>query len=333
MKTSSDTQIASPRLSSPTLIEGPSGRWARWWSRWQSEDRLGYLLLIPSVVFLLVVTLPPFIYGLWISFLEWPLTNPSIPRTFVGLGNYRGLLHNPVFFTALANTLKFTVISVAVSLLIGFGIALLLNKLGRGKGVYLALLLLPMVTTPVVIALAFRYMYDPSYGVITRLLAAVGINDALLASPKLALPSIIAVEIWEWTPFMALVLLAGLESLPPRVYEAAAIDGASRVQIFRRITLPQMRNVILIAVLIRTMDALRSFDLIFMMTRGGPGDATETMAIHAWRESFSFFNMGTGAAMAMMMFYIALTVSWILVKATGAGRRSTVRVEKEAQAR
>jgi multiple sugar transport system permease protein len=308
----------------PTTLDLDESAVTRWKpgfrSVWESESRLGYLLLMPSVLFLLVVTLLPFVYGLWVSFLHWPLTNPSIPRTFVGLQNYRELLHDPSFFTALNNTLYFTGMSVGLSLLIGFSLALLLHHVKRGKGIYLTLLLLPMVSTPVVIALGFRYMYDPSYGVITKLLSLIGFDLTLLGSPNLALPSVIAVEVWEWTPFMALVLFAGLESLPPRVFEAAAIDGASWIQAFRRITLPQMRNVILIAVLIRTMDAMRSFDLIFMMTKGGPGEATETLAIYSWRESFSFFNMGRGAALAMMMFYITLAVSWILVKASGAGK-------------
>lgn len=282
---------------------------------------LARLLLAPAVVFLLVVTLPPFLYALWVSFTRWHLTTSNAPEAFVGLANYAALLHDPSFYNAITNSLVYTVVAVSISFLIGFGLALLLRREIRGKGAYLTLFLLPMVTTPIVIALDFKYLYNPDYGLINFLLGIVGVPpQAFLGSPETALASIMAIEIWEWTPFMALVLLAGLEALPRRTYEAAEVDGASSIQIFRFVTLPQMRKVILIVLLIRSMDALRSFDLIYMTTRGGPGFATETLSIQAWRQSFSFFDMGLGAAIALMMFYVVLVVSWAFMQAAGIGR-------------
>lgn len=296
------------------------------------RERLPYLMFLPALVFLLIITLPPFLYGLAISFTNWPLTIPSEGQAFVGLSNYRDLLHNPDFFQIVKTTLIYTVSAVGLSFLIGFGIALLLNKPIRGRGLYQTLLLVPMVSTPVVIGLGFKYMYNSQYGIITYLLSLIGLpRVSFLGDPSLALAAVIAVEIWQWTPFVALVLLAGLESQPRQPLEAANVDGASRIQIFRYITLPQMKRVIMVVLLIRTMDALRSFDLIYMMTRGGPGNTTETLIMSAWRQGFSFFNMGIAAAIAMMMLYLVLVSSWTFMHAatteTAAGGASAVGTE------
>lgn len=280
------------------------------------RDRLPYLLLVPALVFLLGVTMPPFVFGLVASFTRWSLTRPDDGITFVGLHNYASILTDPSFGKILSNTLIYTVGSVAASLLLGLGIALLLNRRMRGKGLYQTLLLIPMVATPMVIALGFRYLYNGDYGVITYLLSlAGGDGSSPLGSPATALLAVMAVEIWQWTPFMALVLLAGLESIPRRPYEAASVDGASAWQTFRFVTLPQLRRVVLVVVLIRSMDAFRSFDLIYMMTKGGPGIETETLIMTDWRQSFAFFNIGIGAALAMIMLYGVLVVSWSFMRA------------------
>lgn len=282
----------------------------------QRRDYLPYVLLLPALIFLLVVTMPPFIYGLVVSFTRWSLTRPDRPITFIGLENYRTILHDPSFGTILGNTLVYTIASVGLSFLIGFGIALLLNRKLRAKEIYQTLILIPMVTTPMVIALAFRYMYNSEYGILVYFLSLLGFdNVSLLGEPGTAIFSIVAVEIWEWTPFMILVLLAGLEALPRRPYEAAQMDGASRLQMFRYVTLPQLRRVIIVVLLIRLMDAFRSFDLIYMMTRGGPGISTETLILSTWRQGFAFFDIGKGAAFSIFMLYIVLTISWLFMRA------------------
>lgn len=282
----------------------------------QHQDYLPTLLLLPALIFLLVVTMPPFIYGIVVSFTRWSLTRPDRPMSFIGLENYRAILHDPSFGTILGNTLIYTIISVGISFLLGFAIALLLNRRLRAKSIYQTLILIPMVTTPMVIALSFRYMYNSEYGILAYFLSLLGLqNISLLGDPRIALFSIVAVEVWEWTPFMILVLLAGLESLPKRPYEAAQIDGASHLQTFRYVTLPQMQRVIIVVLLIRLMDAFRSFDLIYMMTRGGPGISTETLILTTWRQGFAFFDMGKGAALSIFMLYIVLTTSWLFMRA------------------
>lgn len=287
----------------------------------QPDRRLAYGLLAPAVLFAAVVTLPPFVYAVWVSLRRWQLTRPDLSHKFLGLDNYRQVLHNAEFHTALLHSVEYTVVSVVISFLVGFGLALLLNR-APGRGFYSTLLLLPMVSTPVVIGLLYRYLYNYDYGFMNWLLQVVGLpRVAFLGSPGWAMWSIVAVEIWEWTPFITLVLLAGLENLPRSTAEAAAIDRASHWQIFRFVTVPQMKKIILIVILIRTMDAFRSFDLLFMMTQGGPGLASETLSIQAWRQTFFFFNMGIGAAIAIFMFYIVIATSWGLLKAAGLGSR------------
>jgi multiple sugar transport system permease protein len=291
-------------------------------ARRHPDRRLSYLLLTPAIVFAVCVTFPPFAYALWISLHRWQLTRPDLSHMLVGLDNYRSVLHNPDFHTALAHSVEYTVTAVAASFFLGLGLALLLSRTKHGRELYTTLLLLPMVSTPIVIGLLYRYLYNYDYGFINWLIGGIGLpRVAFLGSPGWALWSIVLVEIWEWTPFVALVLLAGLDNMPRSTGEAAAVDRASSWQIFRYITIPQMKKVIIIVILIRAMDALRSFDLTYMMTQGGPGLASETLPMQAWRQTFFFFNMGLGAAVAMIMFYLVLTVSWGLLKSAGLGSR------------
>jgi multiple sugar transport system permease protein len=315
--------VLSPRQGPSVATRPPARKRTRFRRRGHPDAMLSYLLLAPTIIFTLVVTMPPFVYAVWISLERWQLTRPDLAREFVGLDNYRQIMHSAEFGTAFWHSILYTFVSVAAAFLIGFGLALLLNATRRGKGFYTTLLLLPMVTTPVVIGLLFKYLYNYDYGIINYALSLLGLDRvAFLGDPGWALWSVIAVETWQWTPFVALVLLAGLEGLPREPFEAASVDGASRLQVFRWVTLPQMKKVILIVVLIRAMDAFRSFDLLFMMTKGGPGTATETLSMQSWRQAFSFFNMGIGAALALFMFYIVLTVTWGFMQAAGIGKRT-----------
>jgi multiple sugar transport system permease protein len=317
-----ETVLSRPESrETETRFEAPKRR--RFGRRGHPDAKLPYLLLAPTIIFTLVVTMPPFVYAVWISLERWQLTRPDLERKFIGLDNYRQIMHSADFGTAFWHSILYTCVSVLAAFLIGFGLALLLNATRRGRGLYTTLLLLPMVTTPVVIGLLFKYLYNYDYGIINYALSLLGLHRvAFLGDPAWALWSVIAVETWQWTPFVALVLLAGLDGLPRAPFEAASVDGASRLQVFRWVTLPQMKKVILIVVLIRAMDAFRSFDLLFMMTKGGPGNATETLSVESWRQAFSFFNMGIGAALALFMFYIVLTVSWGFMQAAGIGKRT-----------
>jgi len=286
-----------------------------------SKQYLPYLLLLPALVFLITILIYPTLYVVDISFFKWDLLTGT-PKTFIGLGNYQAMIQSSRFFGAFGRSLYFTVLSVGISFLIGFGLANLLHKGVRGKSLFTTILIVPMVVAPIIIGLAFKFMYNPDFGVINYFLNIFGIpSQPFLGDPNLALNAVILTDIWQWTPFMILVLLAGLESLPSEPFEAAKIDGASRWLVFRRITLPLMRPVILIAILIRSMDAFREFDKIFIMTGGGPGLSSETLSLLVWRSSFSWFHMGFAAAMGLFMLFVIMVISWVLIKFMGGRER------------
>ena len=262
------------------------------------------LFLLPVLGYLLAFVIFPTIYTWKMSFSTYGLG----VNKFVGLKNYIYLAHDPTFVQALLNTLYLVCAAVAIELVIGFAIALLLNRQFRGKSLVFWFILLPMIVAPVVVGLAFRVLYDPTLGLVNHLLSLIGITGPeWLTTARLAMPSIILIDVWQWTPFMVLLLMAGLQYIPKSIIEAARVDGATKWNLFRYITLPQMKNFIVIAVIFRAMDCFNNtFAQIFMTTRGGPGHATETLPIYAYRTAFVFIKFGRAAAMSMMLFFVIL---------------------------
>jgi multiple sugar transport system permease protein len=234
----------------------------------------------------------------------------------VGLENYKTLLSSPEFFAALWKSVLFTVASVALTFALGMGIALLLNRFDVwGTGLTRTTILVPLIFTPLVIGATYRFMLERDNGIINEMLALVGLERiSFLANPVWAMISVILVDVWQWTPFAVLVLLAGLESLPIEPFEAARMDGASRWEEFWHITMPLLAPVIAVVLLIRTMDAFREFDKIFIMTNGGPGTATQTLPIFLYRAGFQDFNMGFSAATGVIMLIIVTVVSSFYVR-------------------
>src|SRR5215207_11159353 len=280
-------------------------------------ERKHYLVLLgPTLLVLLALLLYPTGYVLVVSFRDYELTDPAAGSPFVGLENYTTLLTDPTFFTALWKSILFTVGSVALSFVIGLAIALLLSRRDiRGSGFTRTAILIPMILTPMVIGAMFRFMLERDNGIINQFLGLVGIERfPFLADPTWAMISIILVDVWQWTPFAVLVLLAGLESLPEEPFEAARMDGASRWGEFWYITMPLLAPVIAVVLLIRTMDAFREFDKIFIMTGGGPGTATQTLPIFLYRAGFQDFNMGFSAATGVVMLIIVTLVSSLYVR-------------------
>jgi len=278
---------------------------------------LPYLLILPSMIVLLIVSIYPLIYAIFLSFHSLVLTKSSAGQ-FIGVSNYVALIHNPRFWISLKHTLFFASTSVGVSFILGFTLALLLNQSIKGKSIYRVILMVPMVLPPIVIGFGFRFMYNYDFGIFNYFLGAIGLPKyPFLAMPATALSSIIVADIWQWTPFMTLVLLAGLETVPLDLYEAGRIDGASTWQLFRHVTLPTIRPVMLVAVLIRTMDALREFDKIFIMTRGGPGEASETLNLYAWKSGFSWFRVSESTTIAIVMLVLIIGLSQLFIKAIG----------------
>ena len=281
--------------------------------RWLSDSWFPFLA--PTILVFLVITIFPLIYSITLSLHSWRLGSPQDWR-FVGLGNYRqAFTIDPYFWTIARVSAIYISVSVVAQLLIGLGVALLLNREFFGIGLLRTMFLLPTMMTPVVVGVTWRIMYNPDLGFINQILRYVG-QDAVnwLGSASIALWAVIAVEVWQWTPFIALIILAGLRSLPVDPFEAALIDGASSWQMFVHIVLPLIKPFLMVALLVRTMDAFKAYDLVFILTEGGPGLSTELLSFYAYRTGFNFFQMGYAAALALVLLFAAVFVSQTILR-------------------
>jgi multiple sugar transport system permease protein len=272
-------------------------------------------MLSPAVIALAALTIFPFLSNLYNSLHEYSLTSPN-SKDFILLGNYTKILFQDAdFWHALTVSAYFTVGAVALEILLGLVIASLLNREFAGRGLLLTIFIVPMAATPIAITFVWRMMFSPSLGILNYLVKLIGLPASnWVADSNIVIPCLILVDAWQWTPFVILVLLAGLMSLPPEPMEAAAMDGANRWQVFRHITLPLLEPFIMLAVLFRTIDAFKAFDLIFVMTTGGPGNASESLNILTFRQGFQFLNMGYAAALSIIMLVIIIVISQLLLK-------------------
>ena len=269
---------------------------------------LPYVLIAPAVSVLLALSIYPLIYSITVSL--------QVGESW-GIGNFTRLFSDSFFLTAMAHTFVFAISALTCEFLIGLGLALLLNSHIRGRGFFRATLLVPMMLPPVVAAIVWRLLLNPNFGAINGTLKQIGVDTEPLtwtASPVLAMLSVIAVDVWQWTPFVFLVLLAGLQAIPQEPYEAALIDGSSRWQTFRHVTFPLLKPAILIVLLLRTMDLLRVFDQIFILTEGGPGFATETISLYIYRAAFRFFDFGYAAAMSFVLLALTNIISVVYIR-------------------
>jgi multiple sugar transport system permease protein len=269
--------------------------------------------IAPAVVFVAVMMLFPVAYTIYLSMHNW-VGGASAP-TFIGFDNFLRIPQDSRFLAALWRTFAFTGVAVAVETVLGVAVAVLFNREFMGKGVLRTIFLFPMIATPVAIALVFRLMYDPSLGILNELLTAIGLEPRLfVADPSVSLLWLALVDIWEWTPLITLIVLAGLTALPNDPFEAAAIDGASRWQMFWQITLPLLRPVIIVAVTFRLIDALKTFDIIYVITQGGPGFATETLNLYVYTTSFQYQNLGYASSLLIVFFAIVVGSAVLLLR-------------------
>ncbi|MEM6548328.1 MAG: sugar ABC transporter permease [Pseudomonadota bacterium] len=270
--------------------------------------------LLPLIAMLVVFTIYPLFYNIWLSFHEYaPLKRRVVP---VGWDNWVFLWGDPRFWDALSVTFTYFFVLLAVQVVLGMALAMLLDSDQKGFGLLRGLLTLTLVIPPAITGMMFLLMEDPEFGVLTYVLQGLGVLDGtkpILATPDTALAGIMLADIWQWTPFMVLIFLAGLRSLPSEPYEAAVLDGASGWQIFRRITLPLMSKVIAVAVLIRGIDLFRTFDYMFVMTSGGPGTATYTLSLYAWEQTFSFIKWGYGATLSLVSLVLILVIANLFI--------------------
>jgi multiple sugar transport system permease protein len=281
-------------------------------SNWANRQ-MKWLFILPAVAFVVLMMVFPIIYTVRLSFFNWSMSAVQ-PPVWVGLKNYTDLFtSDPRFTDALVRTFGFTIGAVVVEMVLGVLIALLLNKPFRGNNLVKTLILLPMVATPVAMGMAWLLMLEPTIGVINAFLRIVGLApQPWLASQQQALPSLMLVDIWQWTPMVALIALAGLASLPEEPIEAAIVDGAGPFQRFWHVLLPLLAPTLIVAMLLRSIDALKTFDIIYTMTQGGPGFATETLNIYSYVQGFSYFQMGKASSLLVVFFAIVLGVSILL---------------------
>jgi multiple sugar transport system permease protein len=265
------------------------------------------------VVFILMVF--PVFYTVYMSLHSWFASSLTSPE-FVGLANFkRAFLQDERFRNALWLTLYFTVLATALQVVLGVALALLLNRPFRGKGFFRSIFLLPMVATPVAIALVWMMMYNPTLGVMNYLVGLIRLGPfKWVSDTSLVIPALAVVDTWEWTPLITLITLAGLASLPLEPYESALIDGASPAQMFWRITLPLLRPTIMVALLFRSIDCLKTFDIIYVMTAGGPGFASETLNVYTFQVGLFYFHIGYACSLLVILFALVLGVSLLLIK-------------------
>lgn len=267
---------------------------------------------------IMVLIVGPVLANFAISMQSWFI---GLPPSFVGLQNFGDALADRRFWNGVRNTFYFTLLAVPIQLVLGLGIAILFNREFPGKGFVRTIILLPMVATPVAIALIWALMFNPSLGVLNYFLESLGLPRSLwVASADLVIPSLVLVDVWQWTPMVALILLAALAGIPGEFYEAARIDGATGFQAFRFITLPSIRSAIIVALILRSIDALKTFDIIYVITAGGPGTASETLNVFAFKTGFEFFRAGYSASLLIFLMFLVLGIA-IMLNLIRSGRR------------
>jgi multiple sugar transport system permease protein len=280
----------------------------------RNDRRFGWALTLPGLFALSLIVLFPLFFTIFTSAYDYTLLHRSYD-TFIGFQNYRDAFAADYFGQSLWVTLKFVVAVVLLEFLLGFTVALMLNSVTRLKDVYYLILLMPLLINPVVVALIWRMFLHPELGIVNYLLSLIGIGPVnWLGDVRIAFWTVVLVDIWHQVSFMIVLLLAGLSALPREPYEAARMDGASTMQAFVHVTLPLMRPVIVVTLLIRLIFAVKTFDLVFIMTRGGPGTSTDLISYFIYRSAFFGLNIGQASAISVLLLVIVLALTAYLYR-------------------
>jgi multiple sugar transport system permease protein len=301
--------ISLPAISKPERMKGMP----------LLDRGVGPLLVLPATILVIVFLVGPFYYMVYTALTDLSFADASRKGAFVGFDNFRRLMRaDPLFWSSFLLTLRFVVVAVTIEFVLGFALAFLIFRYVTRQRLLTTLLLIPMMLAPVAVGLIWRLLLQGDFGMVTYYLRAVGLlaqNAAVLSQPDLVFPTIIAIDVWQWTPFVTLVMLAGLMSLPRAPFEAAMMDGAGPARIFVDVTLPLLRPIIALVLLLRGIDAFKEFDKVFIMTGGGPGTLTELISIYAYRVNFRNWDLGYGAAVAFMVYLVVLVLCSIFYKA------------------
>lgn len=277
--------------------------------------RVFLIFLVPAVLVLFLITIYPMIYAGYLSFRSYDLAKIFVPRIFVGWSNYREILSSGDFLHTLWITFKLMLMTLSVQLVLGVGIAVLVTQKLPGMALARTLLMIPMMISPVIVGLVWLFLYFPELGYLNYFLGLIGVSAiSWITSTEWALWAIAIADIWQWTPFIMMGSAAALQSLPPGPYEAAMIDGNSRWDTFMRVTLPQLKPVLISLMFLRAIDAFKIYDIIFVLTKGGPGDSTEVLSMFIYRQSFTFWRMGVGAAASFVSLIIIVVLITLFFK-------------------
>ena len=277
-----------------------------------------FFVMAPGLLFLAALARYPTIYSLVISLLKWQLTT-GVPPKFVGFENYTNLLTDSLFWNSVRVTIVFVVFAVAIEFALAFALALLFFRGFPGDKILRALLMMPMLCAPVVVGLLAKFSFEPNFGVVNQLMRAIGLpTTEFFGSIGLALPTLIAIDIWQWTPFLFLILLAGMQGLPEDIIEASKLDGASWPRIIWHQFLPLLKYPIMVGILLRLIDAFRVYDIVYMTTRGGPIDVTSTMSWQIYDVGFRSFNISYAAAYSWLLLILVVVVVNSLIRRMAA---------------
>jgi len=284
------------------------------------DRNVKWIYTLPALLFVALMIVFPIFYTGRVSFYEWSMSSTVKPK-WIGFGNYTSLLTDERFWNSVKVTFYFSGASLLVEMTLGIAIALLLHRKFRGKNIVKTIFMLPMVATPVAMGLVWLLIYEPSIGAANRLLKAIGLAPMLwLGSPGQVIPSLVLIDVWQWTPMVTLIVLAGLTTIPTEPYEAAEVDGAGSWRKFMSITLPLLKSTIIVTMLLRLIDVLKQFDIIYATTRGGPGIASETLNLFGYILSFQYYNLGLASALLILFFILILLLTLIIVWLNGRRR-------------
>jgi multiple sugar transport system permease protein len=279
------------------------------------DKHFSWVFPLPSIIIMLILMAFPVAYTIYLSFTKWSPTSLGTPD-FIGLENYFKLIFDDTrFLNALWRTIWFTAAAVGIQAVLGVGLALIFNREFMGRGIIRTVFLMSMVATPVAIALVWMMIMDINTGILNYFFDLVaGVRVGWLSDRKIVLWSMIIIDTWQWTPFIMLISLAGLSALPTDPYESAVIDGASPVQLFWYLTLPMLRPTLMVALMFRSIDALKTFDIIYVITQGGPAYASETLNLYGFSQGFNYFNMGYASALLVLYFVLVMGTSLIFIR-------------------
>ncbi len=281
------------------------------------DNQVKYLLVLPAMLVVAGTAIWPLAYSLVLSFRSWRLARSPVPGPFVGTANYEQAFTTGEFWLSVGNSALFVALSVVFTTVLALGLALLLVRGGLLRRAVQTLLILPFAMSPALVGISWRFLFNPEFGLFAALFGTLipplaGLN--WLSTPALAFSAMVMADVWAWTPFMTLILIGGLASLPQDTIEAAQIDGSPAWRILLGIIIPQLRPVLVVVVILKTIFALKQFDVIFMLTQGGPGHATQTLVYYAYLNGFKYYDMGFAAAVSWLMVVPMLGLTFLYIK-------------------